>query len=191
MPLISTRAAASVRAFGFTGGSAPSDYELIATTFGTGSSSSIVFNSVPSTYKHLELRIAARTSRALDLDGLNIRLNNDSGSNYASHRLRGDGSTVYSENGTGTSGWIGFVTGNTAAAGNHGAAIVQVLDYANTNKNKTTQSLSGEHATNFAWLGLFSNVWLSTSAVTSVSVHADSGSNFLSTTRVSLYGIRG
>ncbi len=73
-------------------------YESIATvSVGSGGSSSIDFSSIPSTYKHLQVRGIIRTSAGTNNWGLRIRTNSDSGSSYTHHNLRGDGANASAE----------------------------------------------------------------------------------------------
>ena len=68
-------------------------YESIATvTVGAGGASSAIFNSIPNTYTHLQIRYITRNANADD--STIIRLNSDSGSNYARHFLRGNGTSA-------------------------------------------------------------------------------------------------
>ena len=74
-----------------------------------------------------------------------------------------------------------------------GVGIVDILDYKSTTKNKTARWLSGWDTNNTAgaggeiWLG--SSVWLSTTAITSLTCVCFY--NFTSKTTIALYGIRG
>ena len=64
-------------------------YESIATvTVGAGGSSSISFTSIPSTYKHLQLRgiINSTKSGASGADSLELTMNNDATALYSAHR---------------------------------------------------------------------------------------------------------
>ena len=66
-------------------------YESIMTATGTGSSNTITFTSIPSTYKHLQFMVHSLSTGAADW--VNIRMNNDSTSgNYYGHKLYGTGS---------------------------------------------------------------------------------------------------
>jgi hypothetical protein len=71
-----------------------STYEKIATTTITNGTSTITFSSIPSTYTDLVL-VHIGTSQA-GAPGLDLRLNNDSGSNYSRTFLYGDGSSAVS-----------------------------------------------------------------------------------------------
>ena len=105
-------------------------YESIATATGTGSSGTITFSSIPSTYTHLQLRWIAQSSRATYADDdFNIRFNSDSGSNYSYHAMWGNGasaaasgaasqSLIVCRNGAGT----------TAISTTMGVGVLDILD---------------------------------------------------------------
>ncbi len=75
----------------------PPSYESIATASGNGSSATITFSSIPSTYTHLQIRAITRDTSALnDSYGAKLKINSDTGSNYTSHYLLGTGSGISS-----------------------------------------------------------------------------------------------
>ena len=159
---------------------------------GSGGSSSISFTGIPSTYKHLQIRgITQQTSNA----GANciIRYNSDSASNYNSHYLGGNGSAI------GAGFYIsGSTTGGYAfdSANNGNSAfcvfIIDVLDYANTNKYKTSRSLSGwSNNSNSENLSVMSSAWRNTAAVTSITLQDYNGGSFAQYSSFALYGIKG
>lgn len=173
------------------GGGGAGAFEQIETVLLSSTTASVTFSSIPSTYKHLQVRTTARTNDALDLGGVAFRFNGDSGSNYTYHILDGDGSTVSSFAGTSQNmGLFGLVHGNTSPASSFGGVVSDILDYASTSKNKTVRSLSGRRATGAA-VRLVSAAWLSTSAVTSLTILNNVGGSFVSGTRFTLYGIKG
>jgi hypothetical protein len=192
MPLLTTLASDALSGYGFSrGGAAQGSFDLISTTLLSTTTSSVTFSSIASTYKHLQLRITARTNDAMDLGGVAFRFNSDTGSNYTYHILDGSGSAVSVLAGTSqTSGSIGLVTGNTSTTNSFGIAIADILDYTNTSKNKTVRSLSGK-VTTANDLRLTGSAWLSTSAITSITLIDSIGGSFVSGSRFSLYGIKG
>jgi hypothetical protein len=77
-----------------------------------------------------------------------------------------------------------------------GAGIVDILDYANTNKYKTIRSLTGhDHngviAGIHAIVNLNSGSWRSTSAINSIVIGVVSGTAFNQYSSFALYGIKG
>ncbi len=67
MPIVSSFAGASSRAYGLSaGGAAPVGFNSIASTTLTGNQSTITFNNIPQTYKHLQLRVFSRVTSGYD-----------------------------------------------------------------------------------------------------------------------------
>jgi len=170
-------------------------YESIATvTVGVLGSASIDFSSIPSTYKHLQVRYIARDNRAAtNSDDIMIRFNNDSNTgNYNSHRLIGNGSSVSSDRVTGFAGTLSaFVSGSTATANAFGAGVTDILDYASTSKYKTTRSVGGnDDNTGGGYVELVSGLWLSTSATNQLTIYPLNGTLFSQYSSFALYGIK-
>lgn len=168
------------------------DFESIATvTVGSGGASSISFTSIPSTYQHLQIRAMARGTQADVSDQIGIQFNSDTGSNYAIHQLGGNGSSVFST-GAGSQTKIvpAYITGGSTSANIFGVGVIDILDYANTNKYKTARGLSGYDRNGAGLTLLRSGLWLNTNAVTSIVCLPDSGS-FVEYSSFALYGIKG
>lgn len=191
MPLISTLANASARGYGFTGGLAiTNSYESIATASGTGSSGIITFSSIPSTYKHLQIRGIARTTEAVTSNLQYMQLNGDTAVNYSSHHLIGNGATASAAAYTA----VGFMYGteisaNSALANTYNNFIIDILDYADTNKYKTLRTLGGMDLNGSGSIRLTSGSWRNTAAVTSFTILTAAG-NFTSASQFALYGIK-
>ena len=171
----------------------PSSYESIATATGTGSSSTITFSSIPSTYKSLQIRLLTRSTGSFIGGAIALQLNSDTGSNYTRHFLKGDGSAAAAFGATSqTSARINDASpGNNALANAMGVSIVDLHDYASSTKNKTIRAFSGMDLNSAdGEIYLQSSVWLNTNAVTSISIFSTSG-NLTTSTVISLYGIKG
>ena len=184
MPILGILASAQI-------GANSTSYESIATTtVGAGGSSSITFSSIPSTYKHLQIR-SIQLCGTTSYNTL-IRYNSDSGNNYSSHYIEGNGASV----GTGPAygnppinyGAIGEARGGTTYPD---VFICDIFDYSNTNKYKTARSLSGYDANGSGLIALRSSLWMSTSAVTSITITNDAAVNFTQYSSFALYGIKG
>jgi hypothetical protein len=173
---------------------ASTSYESIATATGTGSSGTITFSSIPSTYKHLQVRINARVTGANIASSM--RINNDSSSLYARHALFGTGANPVSAAGSASQtsiSWIDFITGSNSTSGMQGVGILDIHDYASTTKTKTVRLLGGMDTNNGSDGGLItlqSGLYNSTTAITRLDFLAVA-SNWTTTTTFSLYGIRG
>ena len=168
-------------------------YESIATvTVGGGGSSSISFTSIPSTYQHLQVRLMARTNRATEADFLTVIFNSDTGSNYSYHYLQGDGTSAASSNSVNSPYvLLNRFAASSATSGVNGVGVLDVLDYANTNKYKTTRSLAGYDNNGSGVIELDSGNWRNTAAITSITIAPGAGTSFNQYSSFALYGIKG
>jgi len=169
----------------------PTSYESISTvTVGGGGASSISFTSIPSTYKHLEIRgigqINTGTEYAL------VRFNSDSGANYSIHYLNGSGAAASAGAATSSNQAAMFYgMGMPSTANTFGAGVCAILDYADTNKYKTVRSLDGFDANGSGGIELCSSSWRNTAAITSISLTPNSSKTFNQYSSFALYGIKG
>jgi hypothetical protein len=164
------------------------DYESIATINGNGSTATITFSSIPSTYKHLQVRVMARV--AAGGEDLTMQFNGDTGTNYARHRLTGNGTAAGAGASTSTTGITTLGSaGMPSAASTYAVSVMDVLDYANTNKYKTVRMLSGQDSNGSGGVDFTSGVWMNTAAVTSLTLYANS-SNFPTAASFALYGVK-
>ena len=176
----------------------PTSYESIATTTLTTTAATVTFSSIPATYTHLQLRCSIQSDRATyGMDVLRMRINSDTGSNYAAHDLRGDGSSANLGSSssqtsiTSAGSGIGTTTGST-----FGAVIIDILDYANTNKYTTLRTLAGVDfngvISGFGGQAMLdSGLWMNTAAVTTIVFEPVYGTNFTQYSKFALYGIKG
>lgn len=174
------------------GSGEPPAFEQITTTILGSSTSSVSFDvtGLGSTYRHLQLRYLARTSQSTPYGDVLLRFNSDSGSNYAWHQLRGNGSSVSSSASTSQAQILLEATGNTAASNNFGAAVTDILDSFSTAKNTTVRVFIARAESGDNGIFLKSGLWLNTAALTNVSLTVPSA-NFLTGSRFSLYGVKG
>ena len=165
-------------------------FESIATTtVGSGGASSVSFSSIPSTYSHLQIRILGRGSYSYSnlLDGT-INFNSDTTvANYYSHTLKGNGASA-----TGLAEQSPYLKncfpGANQTASVFGGYVIDILDYANTNKYKTVRYLGGVDVNGSGQINLGSNLWKNTAAISSVQLFVDG--NWTQYTSIALYGIK-
>lgn len=175
---------------GFFASGADSDYRLIESKVLTTATSLLTFSNIPQSFKHLQIRATWRSDGAVTSNASYLRMNGDSGAKYASHRLQGDGAGVGSSayQPSVNNAWVGYPPGANAAANQFGGLVLDILDYSSTSKNTTYRSFDGSAGINF--IGLYSGVFIDTSAITSVEFFHNNGS-WVAGSRFSLYGIRG
>jgi len=168
------------------------DYESIQTAaVGSGGQSSITFNSIPSTYKHLQVRLLARNGNTGTEYNGSLQFNSDTGSNYSYHLLVGSGSgTPSAGSGANQPSILCYQAPGAGSTANiFGVAVIDILDYANTNKFKTVRSLNGYDRNGSGSVFLWSGNWRNTSAINSMTLTLDNG--FVQNSHVALYGIKG
>ena len=194
MPLLTTQ---SARGYGFSSlvAAVSSEYESIATW--TSTSPAVSFTSIPSTYKHLQIRFFARTNRSDPNGYLTYRLNSDTSANYSQNAIQEDSAVLQGQGATvtGTSFSLNSI-GGTGAGSSWGIGILDIYNYANTSMYKTIHSWSGNargtNITNNGDVGMSVGSWASLNAVNRIDFIAgyqvtalESGSYF------ALYGIKG
>lgn len=163
-------------------------FESIATATGTGSSNSITFSSIPSTYQHLQLRISYLATATK----LFLQPNGDTNTaNFARHSLFGDGSTV-SALGVAAS-TSPFITnlGADSSTTNPTVVIIDIHDYASTSKNKTIRVFTGIDNNGSGAINVNSILWMSTTAISSLVIPNQNGTNYTTSSTFALYGIKG
>ena len=168
-------------------------YDLLETQTLASSASSVTFtglDTLAAGYQHLQIRYVVRSDRVSTTDTAIMRFNSDTGSNYAWHYLRGDGSAVYSVAGTSqTYARIGVTSASTSTADEFSAAVLDILDFSSVSKNTTSRDFSGQTGNSNVFLT--SSLWNDTSAVTEIDILPQNGTNWVSGSRFSLYGIKG
>ena len=193
-PILQSIANGSARGYGaFFGAAVATSFESIATvTVGSGGAANVEFTSIAGTYSHLQVRVIARGTNASSSIYQKIQFNSDTSSVYADHYILGDGASA-SAGASVNAAFIGVgsTTAANASASIFGTIIIDILDYANTNKFKTIRNLEGFDVNGSGGMvALTSGLWRSTSAVTSVKFTPSAG-NFAQYSHFALYGIKG
>lgn len=167
-----------------------SDFQSIATvTVDATADLTITFSSIPSTYKHLQIRATALSNS--DSVPVLLRFNSDSNSNYSQHYLGGQGSVTATGGAASTSAvTLAGIYARGLNASYPWAFVIDILEYANTNKYKTVRALHGADYNGSGEVNLTSGNWRNTAAVSTITLSmASSGFNQYS--HFALYGIKG
>lgn len=160
----------------------PSTYTPIATTTLGSVTNSYTFTSIAGTYTDLVI-IVAGSADGTNAANVLLQFNSDTGSNYSTTILYGDGSTAGSARVTSAANInTGDVDTGTSTAVNR----INIMNYSNATTYKTVLG-RGDRSVNstVAKVGL----WRSTSAITSVKVFLSASINFSVGTTLTLYGI--
>ena len=162
---------------------------LYTVTVPSGGASSITFSSIPSTYKHLQIRaMAIYTGSISSADDWTLRINGDTSANYDTHNLYGNGSTPTANADT-TSTYIRPTMFNRGATNGLSITIWDILDYTNVNKNKTARVLGGFDNNGSGTIGFSSGLWRNTNAIYQLDFGSAAGS-LLQGSQFALYGVK-
>ena len=167
-------------------------FPLGSYTVSSSGASYIEFTSIPSTYNHLVIKGILRSNRSTEVnDSMYITCNGVGGTSYAFHALNGDGSSASADRGF-TRGNI-FVSYGISAAGAssnvYSGIVIDVLDYANTNKTKTFKILGGVDNNGSGAVTFSSGLFNSTNAISSIKI-APAYGTLLQYSTLSLYGVK-
>jgi hypothetical protein len=152
-------------------------YTPLATVTLGSAAASVTFSSIPATYRDLIFVFNGTTT--ID-DGVGLRFNGDTGSNYTNVRMFGNSGGTGSD--TSTTTRIPTTAGNSSL---RTAFISQVMDYSATDKHKTVLTRNNITDNNVAAIA---GRWANNAAITSVTVLSP-GSTITSGSTISLYAI--
>jgi hypothetical protein len=152
-------------------------YTPIASVTLSATASEIVFSGLPQTFRDL---IVVLNGTGTVSDNQRARFNGDTSSIYTTVFARGNGSSATSGTSSDTQFTFGEIDNSVVCTN-----IMQVMDYAQTNKHKTVLQRSND-TTNSVFM--FAGRYASTNAVTSISLYPASGS-YNSGTTFTVFGV--
>ena len=164
----------------------PTTYEPIATTTLSSAQSSVTFSSISGAYTDLVLILSLKNDSGVTAPAVYMRVNGDTGSNYSTTMLYGNGSSAGSGRGSNNTyallNWLGGGSNGVIVDG-----IVHLMNYSNTTTNKT---FIHRYNNSSAEVDAGVSLWRSTSAITSVTILDTTTRNFASGSTFTLYGIK-
>ena len=155
----------------------PSTMTPIATNTLTATGTTVTFSSIPQTYTDLMLVIVGNVGT---LDNNNISFNGDSGTNYSTTRLLGNGSAASSSRG---SNLTAIQCGEIATSQSND--IIHIMNYSNATTYKTLIHRSNNTS---QYLKTSTGTWRNTAAITSITIYC--GGIYQIGTSFTLYGIK-
>lgn len=169
----------------------PARRQLLQKITLNSTAASVTFSNIPQIYTDLKIIVSARSDRANVEDSLKFRFNGDSGSNYTSRLLYGNGSSAISQNETSVAyGTIYAVTpAATATANTFGTVEMTVPSYAGASTKAVLICGASESNTGSGpSMGMTANLWNSTAAINSVTLFPYYGS-WVTGSTFYLYGL--
>jgi hypothetical protein len=171
-------------------GGAANSYESIATiNVGAGGASGIDFNSIPSTYQHLQIRYLIKSGSTNNDFSMGCN-GSFSITNSSKHEIKGNGSSA-TANAQSSISYINWqdTTVSSLQSGQIAVGVLDILDYRDTNKTKTVRHLMGSDQNGAGYMIFASGNLNTTSAITSVNFF--NGYNWAQYSSFALYGIKG
>lgn len=161
----------------------------------SSNTTSVVFDSsLPPGFRHLQVVVSGRSTRADVSDSIRIVLNGDTGANYQRQVLQGIGATASAVEELSLAYFTaGFIPAASAAANHWGIVDLTVYDYDRPFAFKNMMSRATRSygtATGEFGLQTLAAFWKSTAKVTSIAVSVHPAAQLAAGTVVTLYGIR-
>lgn len=165
----------------------PATKKLISTiTVPSEGATSVLFDGIPQNFTDIQIVCSSRSDAnpfgvAVSQIGLSA---NGGSTGWSSKALGGNGSSAYTETGSGSVTQSSVSTSNIFASG-----LITICNYASTTQYKSgsTESTIENNAT-ASWMALHAIQWPSNSALTSLSLYPISG-KFIQGSTFSLYGM--
>jgi hypothetical protein len=170
-------------------------YDALAVVTLSEATSAITFSGIPNGYNHLQIRTLTRDTRDSSVvhNTYIVRYNSDVASNYSHHAFYGQslsGSAVPDQFGSASqTGMTVYATAPAVASGIFAAQIIDIFDYADTDKYKTQRSIGGNDNNGTGMIAFMSGSWRSTSPINSITITATSA-NFVTYSSFALYGVK-
>lgn len=168
----------------------PKQYACLAqVTVGAGGAASITFSSIPQTYTDLVLKLSVRGTGSVVNRNILIAFNGSS-ANFTMRNVVNEGGTVasYTQGAYGGTNATGYNPGSTATASTFGNADFYFANYTSSNNKSVSVDSVGENNATAGYLWLGTNLWSSSSAITSLTFTEDAN-NFAEFSTATLYGI--
>jgi len=166
--------------------------KISTVTVGSGGAATIDFTSIPATYTDIVIKYSGRSTAAGNYQNVNIKINTDTGSNYTSKLLYGDGSAAGSDTTTTTFLKFMYIPFSSATASVFGSGELYFAKYAGSIYKSmiadtvTENNLTGSGS---SIIGLTAGLWSDNSAINAITLTPNSGS-WAEYSTATLYGIK-
>lgn len=169
-------------------------YKLIAKSILSSGTSNVSFSSIPATYTDLHLLITARTNYAVDnQDPIKITINGNSSAYYDAAIYDYQAGSMYATVNTANAHFLSFSSQTQNNPSNYFALIdIYFPNYSSTSYGKVAQSYFATNNTNLSnvfILGSQAFYHNTTSAISTISLTPQNGTNFVTNSSFYLYGI--
>jgi len=158
-------------------------------TVGAAGAASVTFNNIPQTgYTDLKVVWSVRTLNSSVNEDMCMRFNGSSAS-YSNKQLYGSGSAAASNSPFTDKIYIGSGTGNTATSNSFSNGETYIPNYTSSNYKSVSTDAVQETNASAAYMNLVAGLWSVTSAITTINIFPNSGTNFMQYSTFALYGL--
>ena len=170
----------------------PSYVLLEKITVGAAGAASVTFSGIPQTgYTDLVVKICARTEQSAVSQDLILQFNGDTGANYTTRRLEGNGTGAASDTATSGALYGSFMpmSAASATANTFGNGEAYIPNYTGSAlKSFSTDSVAETNAT-ATKMSMCAALWNNTAAITSILIRSYAGNNLVQYSTFYLYGV--
>jgi len=170
--------------------------QVLSAPAATIDTQTILGGPIPGTYNHLLIYAQGRTSSSGGVlyDGVHLRFNNDSGSNYYDEFTQISGTAAVSSLAlaSATRSFVGGFPNTSGLAGAAGTVDALIIGYASAfqkNVRARGNKMLATSPTTSWFMEEFAGYWLNTAAITRITMLNDGAGNFTAGTAFYLYGI--
>lgn len=170
-------------------------FTLIEAKTLTTATTSITFSSILQTFTDLKLLASARNDRTGEVsDDFRITINGNTAATYANNRLTGNGTTVYSDGGSGswpTYAYFGVLNSVNSTGNVFGNTEFYFPNYTTSGIYKSISVDGiGENNASVAQVSLYAGLISDTNPITSIKLESHNATNFVTYSTFYLYGIK-
>jgi hypothetical protein len=195
-PILSGLGGITVKGYGHFGPVRETDtgamFPLQVITVGPVGVSSITFTNIPSTgYAHLQIRSMCLLNSSGSGGYMSMIFNGDTNTNYTDHGLSTNGSTTTSYGSANSTALNFFARVYNMSTTFPSRGIIDILDYASTNKFKTTRNFQGFDDNSTGEITYRAGTWRnSATAITSITISIAGAYTLKQGSQIALYGIK-
>jgi hypothetical protein len=146
----------------------------------------VTFNNIPQDFQSLRLHVWGRGTFNNGGGGLSVNLGYGAGTPAIRHHLQGDGANASQASYSSSNGSVASLPDVNAASTIYGANIIEIVDYASSNKNKTLNYFGGFDRNGSGNITTGSSFVTLSAPITQIQITTDG--NWGDASRIDLYG---
>jgi hypothetical protein len=167
----------------------PANYILLERIELNASAASVTFSNIPQTgYTDLKIDYSVRSDTVSTGDNIELTFNGST-STYSRIRIYGAGSGTPASDSASTYTTMSFINGNGATANTFCNGSLYIPNYTSSNSKSFSIDVVQETNATATYMGLFAGLWATSTAISSINLKPNGGTNFVANSTFSLYGL--